>query len=217
MRHLACRPWRRVKMPHAFAELDPRSQLRAGGKGGTLARLSQSGYPVPDGFVVLADEFEGHELKPEAQEQVQAYLAQLCNGRPDAAFAVRSSGLDEDSAEASFAGEFETVLDVSTDDEVCDAIRTVRRSRNNARAAAYSTVHGLAQEHEMAVVVQRLVRADFSGVLFTADPVTGNLMQMPGNFCPGLGEKLVSGQVNPETFILDRPSGRYSGPPELKR
>ena len=68
----------------------------------------------------------------------------------------------------------------------------------------------------MAVVVQRLVRADYSGVLFTADPVTGDLMKMPGNFVRGLGEKLVSGEANPEAFTFDRPSGRYGGPRELK-
>jgi pyruvate,water dikinase len=72
-------------------------------------------------------------------------------------------------------------------------------------------------EHEIAIVVQRLIRADFSGVLFTTDPVTGDLMQMTGNFVQGLGEALVSGQANPRTFTLARPKGTYSGPAELDR
>jgi pyruvate,water dikinase len=94
----------------------------------------------------------------------------------------------------------------------------VRRSRHNTRVQAYSQAQGLGEaEHEIAVVVQRLIRADFSGVLFTADPVTGDLMRMTGNFVQGLGETLVSGQANPQTFTLARLKGTYSGPAELNR
>ena len=88
-------------MPYRFASIKSDRQLRAGGKGGTLARLFQSGYPVPDGLIFLPEEFENDELKPEAWAQKTA-------------FAVRSSAVDEDSAQASFAGEFESVLDVRT-------------------------------------------------------------------------------------------------------
>jgi phosphohistidine swiveling domain-containing protein len=69
----------------------------------------------------------------------------------------------------------------------------------------------------MAVVVQRLVRAHISGVLFTADPVSGDRAQMLGNFVYGLGDELVSGEVEPYTFTLERPKGRYDGPQALKR
>ena len=203
-------------MPYAFADLDSPQQIWAGGKGAALARLFQAGYPVPEGFVILSVEFDDDVLRPEALVELETYLAKMRRVWPDAAFAVRSSGLDEDSAGASFAGEFETVLGVGTDEEVCGAIQAVRLSRHSSRAAAYSEAQGLARDHEMAVVVQRLVRADYSGVLFTADPVTGDLMKMPGNFVRGLGEKLVSGEANPEAFTFDRPSGRYSGPRELK-
>jgi pyruvate,water dikinase len=203
-------------MPYAFADLDSPQQIWAGGKGAALARLFQAGYPVPEGFVILSVEFDDDVLRPEALTELEAYLAKIRHVWPETAFAVRSSGLDEDSAQASFAGEFETVLGVRTDEEVCGAIQAVRLSRHSFRAAAYSEAQGLARDHEMAVVVQRLVRADYSGVLFTADPVTGDLMKMPGNFVRGLGEKLVSGEANPEAFTFDRPSGRYRGPRELR-
>jgi hypothetical protein len=71
--------------------------------------------------------------------------------------------------------------------------------------------------HEIAVVVQQLVRADISGVLFTANPVTGSRAEMTGNFVYGLGDQLVSGEATGETFTLSRPKGRYEGPPALKR
>ncbi len=202
----------------SFRRLQKRQEPLAGGKGKTLARLYRAGYRVPDGFIVLPAAFAGDDLTMEAWVLVQAHLARLRKDDRGIAFAVRSSAVSEDSDLASFAGEFETVLDARTDEEIRQAIHVVRRSRHNARAHAYSQAQGLAEtEHEMAVVVQRLVRADFSGVLFTTDPVTGDLMRMTGNFVPGLGDKLVSGQANPQTFTLARPKGTYSGPAELSR
>jgi pyruvate,water dikinase len=198
----------------SFAELKAGQQAQAGGKGGMLARLFQRGYPIPNGFVILPLAFNGDELKPEAWEQVKEHLTRLRKGS-DPAFAVRSSALSEDSAQASFAGEFETVLDVCTDEDIRQAIRTVRLSRNAERVQAYSQAQGFVEAHEVAVVIQLLVQAEFSGVLFTADPVTGNLMQMTGNWVRGLGEKLVSGTVNPQTFSFDRSNGKFSGATEI--
>ncbi len=201
----------------SFKELTADQHSLAGGKGGTLARLYQAGYPVPDGFVILSTAFAGDELRPEAWGHVQAHLARLRKEGRDIAFAVRSSAMSEDAAQASFAGEFETLLDVHTDEMIREAIHTVRRSRHAERVRAYSEAKGIDTAHDMAVVVQQLVRADISGVLFTADPVTGNPSQMMGNFVYGFGEELVSGEAEPYTFRLKRPKGKYSGPSELKR
>lgn len=205
-------------MISSFEKLAKEQEPFVGGKGGTLARLYRAGYRVPDGFIILPAAFIGDDLTMEAWALVQTHLACLRKGDKGGAFVVRSSALSEDSALASFAGEFETVLDVRTDEEIRQAIHVVRRSRHSARVQAYSQAQGLEEtEHEIAIVVQRLIRADLSGVLFTADPVTGDLMRMTGNFVKGLGEKLVSGQANPQTFTLARPKGTYSGPTELNR
>jgi pyruvate,water dikinase len=203
-------------MPFAFSELGSEHQLQAGGKGRTLAQLYQSGYPVPDGLIMTPSEFDDDDLKPEAWAQVQNWLARRRHGEEETAFAVRSSALGEDSAGASFAGAFESVLDVRRDEDVRLAIGSVRRSRRAARVQAYSQAQGITPSHEMAVVVQQLVRAEYSGVLFTADPVSGDLMHMAGNAVRGLGEQLVSGQAQPRTFTIETQSGNYSGPPELK-
>ncbi|MGB7538154.1 MAG: PEP/pyruvate-binding domain-containing protein [Anaerolineales bacterium] len=197
-------------------DLTPDQEQLAGGKGGALARLLRRGFPVPDGFVILSTAFSGDEIKPESWEKARARLARLRRGAKDAAFAVRSSCGGEDSAQASYAGEFETVLDVRTDEEIRAAIGAVRRSRNARRVEAYNDARGLAPAQEMAVVVQRLVRAEYSGVLFTADPVSGSLMQMTGNGVRGMGDRLVSGAVNPMAFTFDRPRGGYLGPAEFK-
>jgi pyruvate,water dikinase len=200
-----------------FSELTSEQSVLAGGKGSTLAKLRQAGYPVPGGFVFLIDSFDGDELKPGLWEQAAAYLARMRKMHPGCRFAVRSSALAEDSAAASFAGEFDTVLDVAGDDEVRQAVATVHKSRHNARVQAYSKSQGLANEHDLAVVVQLLIPAKLSGVLFTADPLSGSRTHMVGNFVFGLGEKLVSGETSAEGFKLARPYGKYTGSPALKK
>lgn len=206
----------------SFDRLSEGLYLFAGGKGGTLARLYRAGYPVPNGFVILPSAFAGDELRPDAWARVQSHLARLRRSDRQVTFAVRSSALSEDSAQASFAGEFETVLNQRSDDEILEAIGTVRRSRRSERVKAYSLAHGLDAEYpgpdwEMAVVVQHMVPADLAGVLFTADPVSGDLMHMVGNYVHGPGERLVSGEANPQAFTLKRPRGQYEGPPEMAR
>ena len=208
-------------MIRTFSELTEIERRRAGGKGGTLAKLYQQKYPVPDGFVILPEAFSGDDLRPAAWIQVKDQLSDMRRSNHQTAFAVRSSALSEDSAFASFAGEFETVLDVHTDEMVKEAIHTVRRSRGSERVKAYTQAKGVETNqvdggHEIAVVVQRLVRADISGVLFTADPVSGSRNEMTGNFVYGFGEELVSGEAEPYTFKLTRPKGEYQGNQELK-
>lgn len=200
-----------------FNQLTSEQYLSAGAKGSTLAQLYQAGYPVPDGFVVLPAAFTGDDLTPEAWGEVQNHLARLRANDLQLAFAVRSSALAEDSAQASFAGEFESVLNVCKDEDIQAAIHSVRASRFNNRVRAYSQARGLELEHEIAVIVQRLVPAELSGVLFTADPISGNRHKMTGNYAHGIGEALVSGEAEHKSFTLERPKGRYSGPSCLKR
>ena len=206
----------------SFSELSAAQQASAGGKGGTLARLYQAGFPVPDGFVIMPAAFAGDELQTAAWAQIQTHLARLRGSDSKTAFAVRSSALGEDSAQASFAGEFESVLNVQTEDAIRQAIDTVRWSRNSERVQSYSRSKGIDAGHEIAVVVQRMVLAQISGVVFTVDPISGNRAVMSGNFVHGLGEQLVSGQASGETFTLEGRKGLwpgvdYTGPPELKR
>jgi phosphohistidine swiveling domain-containing protein len=191
----------------SFGELTAEQQPYAGGKGGALARLYQAGYPVPDGFVILSTAFVDDELTPAAWVQVQAHLDRLRGKDGKMAFAVRSSAMSEDSAQASFAGEFETVLNVQTDEEVRQAIHTVARSRQNERVRAYSQARGLSAAHEIAVVVQQLVAAESSGVVFTANPVTGQRDQAMISAAWGLGEAIVGGMVTPDTLVVDKATG----------
>lgn len=191
--------------------------VQAGGKGKSLAHLFQEGFPVPDGCVLLPDSFAGDDLTAEGWSQVQKELSRLRRGR-ETAFAVRSSALQEDSELASFAGEFESVLNVRSDEEIYAAVKEVLRSRHSERVSSYTRAQQMEEgEHAIAIVIQRMVNPDFAGVLFTVDPLSGNLSQMTGNYVPGLGEKLVSGQVSAQTFTIDRPKGVYNGPEEMRK
>lgn len=206
-----------IDMVKSFKELTPELQAIAGGKGGMLARMYQGGYPVPEGFVVLPSAFQGETLNNEAWDEILQFLNKIRRNNEGALFAVRSSALSEDSVQASFAGEFETVLNVKTDDKVLEAIYTVLQSRQSERVKVYSTVQGIDQSHQIAVVVQLMVPSEISGVLFTADPITGSYTSMIGNYVHGLGEQLVSGEANAQDFRLSRPKGKYDGPDEFKK
>lgn len=122
--------------------------------------------------------------------------------------AVRSSATAEDLPEASFAGQQETYLNVRGAAALLEAVKRCWSSLWTARAMAYRAKQNIAPASvALAVVVQQMIPAEVAGVLFTLNPVTGNNTEMVLNATWGLGEALVSGQVNPDTFILDKASG----------
>lgn len=206
-----------LDMIKSFKELTPELQSLAGGKGCMLSKMFQSGYPVPDGFVILPSAFKENSLNEDAWNKIKHYLKEIRNDNESVLFAVRSSALSEDSAQASFAGEFETVLNVKTDEEIQRAIYEVFSSRESERVKAYSSVQGMDQSHQIAVVIQIMIQSEISGVLFTADPITGSHESMTGNFVFGLGEQLVSGEANAYPFNIMRPKRKYEGPSEFKK
>lgn len=134
----------------------------------------------------------------------QAYVAL---GGVDLSVAVRSSATAEDLPELSFAGQQETYLNMRGEAMVLDAIKRCWASLWTARAIGYRARAGIAHEEvSLAVVVQELVLADAAGILFTANPLTGERDQVMINAAWGLGEAIVSGQVTPDTVVVDRAS-----------
>ncbi|MFA5630132.1 MAG: PEP/pyruvate-binding domain-containing protein [Porticoccaceae bacterium] len=120
--------------------------------------------------------------------------------------AVRSSGTAEDLADASFAGQHDTYLDVRGGDEVVDAVRRCWASLWTARAIDYRHHNGF--EHNavrIAVVVQKMVRSDVAGVMFTANPLTTATDETVINATWGLGESLVQGIVTPDQYVVQMP------------
>lgn len=122
----------------------------------------------------------------------------------DEAVAVRSSALGEDGTTHSYAGQYDTLLNLSGRTAVIEAVRRCRESASNARLAAYQETHGLSPADSVAVIVQKLVRADAAFVAFTRDPVNPLLDDAVVSATWGLGEPLVGGTVDPDTFRIRR-------------
>ena len=147
--------------------------------------------------------FAGRPLPDDVAEAVRKAYAGLAGG--GAAVAVRSSATAEDLPGMSFAGQQDTYLNVRGEKAVLDAVRRCWASLWNARAIAYRARNGVPQDSvALAVVVQELVPADAAGVLFTADPATGERDRMIVNAAWGLGETVVGGQVTPDTVVATR-------------
>ena len=119
--------------------------------------------------------------------------------------AVRSSATLEDQPEQSFAGQHASYLNITGFEALTEAVKNCWISLWSERALSYRYQVGITNtDVAMAVVIQRLVLADVSGVLFTANPVTGERNEIHINASYGLGEAVVSGSVNPDEFVLDR-------------
>ncbi len=190
----------------------------AGAKAAHLSRLA-SRCRIPPGFCIAAQAYsqwpEGIDstfpasatpsmpfAPSEALASAYRHLGELC-GIADPSVAVRSSAIDEDSATLSFAGQHETYLNIVGAHAVAEAVVRCWASIRTARALAYRQRQGSSIiGARLAVLVQQLVPADASAVVFSANPVTGCDDEVMINASWGLGESLVSGTVTPDTFIV---------------
>ncbi len=136
--------------------------------------------------------------------QYYEILSQRC-GKADLPVAVRSSGVAEDAATASFAGQFETYLNVKRKKDLLDNVKKCWASLFTAQAISYRLEKGLpADGGGISVCVQRMINARSAGICFTVDPVTGNPSKIviEGNW--GLGESVVQGMVTPDRYIVNK-------------
>lgn len=158
----------------------------------------------PQALASLSDKLrariQNSEVPAELSSQIIAAYSQM--GRP--AVAVRSSATAEDLPGMSFAGQQDTFLNVLEDDALLQAVVNCWSSLWTARAIAYRARYDIDQSCvALAVVVQEMVQSEVSGVLFTANPLTGKRSETVIDAAFGLGEALVSGQVEPDHFVLD--------------
>jgi len=171
---------------------------RVGSKAFNLAWLAAAGLPVPVGFVVMPEAFQAWGV---AKPAVAAAARRLGGDR----YAVRSSAPTEDLPGASYAGMYESVLNVAPAD-VAAAARQVWQSGTAGRVAAYREGRakgaGQAETGAMAVLVQVMVEAQAAGVAFTADPITGNHGEVVITAVRGLGERLVGGEAVGDEWVV---------------
>ena len=119
-------------------------------------------------------------------------------------FAIRSSGIGEDSSESSSAGQMDTFLNIQGFENIIDAVRYCWSSSVSYQVVDYRRQNGQDLIESMGVVIQEMVDADVAGVLFTNDPITGDESKMCINATYGLGESVVSGKITPDSIVIKR-------------
>jgi pyruvate,water dikinase len=189
---------------------------KVGSKAANLGDMAIVGFPVPDGFVLTTDAFEifleendlnqnstyDSAFDAKIPSEIEAQLKAAYKPYETLSLAVRSSGISEDLKDASFAGQYETVLDVRGFEALISAIRRCWASVFSDKVRRYVAEKGMEEKNSMAVLVQRLVKADAAGVAFSANPVTGERDESVINAVKGLGERLVSGQSSPDEWTV---------------
>ncbi len=199
-----------------FSEINDGDLSRVGGKGLNLGKLTRTGFRVPQGFCVTTEAYlfsvqdlseqnaksiKGLTLAPELVAEIRTAHEKLQTDT----VAVRSSATAEDLAEASFAGQQDTFLNVRPE-ELLDALKGCWASLWSDRAIAYRETQNIADDGlAMAVVIQEMCEADVSGVLFTVSPFRQDASVIESNW--GLGESVVSGTITPDSFQVSRETG----------
>ena len=197
-------------------DITPDSSGLSGGKATNLGELLKNGFPVPDGFVVttlvfdrfleannlgsnhIPKQLENALIPADCAEAIRSAIMVL----GDVPLAVRSSGVMEDLSNASFAGQYETVLNVRGIDDVLAAVRKCWTSAFSQRVSAYTSSMGLQPSLRLAVLVQVLVPAEAAGVAFTANPITGDRQEVTISAVCGFGEQLVSGKTTSDEWLV---------------
>jgi cytochrome P450 len=184
--------------PLVIALEDAGDVALVGGKAVGLKALLDAGLPVPGGFAITTHASRGG-IGPSAA----AILAAYRDLGDDVPVAVRSSATTEDGADASFAGLQDTYLWVVGEAAVLEAVASCWASLHSERADVYRRERGIG-EGTMAVVVQRMVRAEAAGVAMTLNPANGDRCVVAIESSFGLGETVVGGTVTPDRFLVDK-------------
>lgn len=192
---------------HSLDALRHSDAAVAGAKGAALAELKRAGFSVPPGFVVSTAAYvegAGSTLPQGAADEVRDGYRAL--GSPPVA--VRSSATIEDLPDASFAGQYDTLLDVRGEDEVLSAVVSCWASVRTDRAERYRAQGGFEEGAlALAVIVQAMAHCEVAGVVFTVNPISGRRDELLVNAVRGPGEAVVGGEVVPDQWVARRPDG----------
>ena len=192
--------------------VDAHEDSRFGAKATGLGAAARAGLPIPPGLALSGTFVDavaaGHDLATELLTNAAQSL--------EAPLAVRSSAADEDGADASFAGQHLTLLNVPSVDDLTSAVREIWWSANSDSAITYRKRVGLFARPSIGVVVQSLLNPVSAGVMFTQNPINGADERMI-EASWGLGEVVVAGRVIPDTFRIDRAGAILERTPGFKK
>ncbi|MBB4200078.1 hypothetical protein CCR94_04560 [Rhodoblastus sphagnicola] len=197
---------RRRDLIRALDDIGAGDAPLVGGKVHPLGALRRKGFCIPDGFCVTTEAFRQSRCGDDIclPPQLREMLVEVWRRSGFATAAVRSSATEEDGRDTSWAGVFPTVLPVRNADEMIAAVETCFRALH-APEAEFLRARVIGNKPPaMAVLVQELVDAQASGIVFTANPVTGARGEIVINATRGLGEPLASGRVNGDVIVAGR-------------
>ena len=210
-------------------EANQESLLEVGSKALHLANIINEGVNIPNGFVLKAnalknfmkehslhtqvhkaefiDLFMEAPLPKEIEKEVLSSYEKLkeLTGSVDLSVAVRSSSSAEDLKDASFAGQYETILNVCDEEQLLYALKQCWASLFSDRVREYAAQKEISLDaFPMGILIQQMVFPDVSGVIFSLNPITQDPNEIIINASYGLGEAIVSGIVTPDTFIVNK-------------
>jgi len=175
-----------------------------GGKAATLGALLRAGLRVPTGIVGRGGAVHGFFC---SRGLLDALLEAIPEARSTMPLVLRSSAVGEDGLKASFAGRYESYLNLYTTNEVVIAAKKIRESATSERVMSYRRKMGLSGSAELCVIMQRMIIPSHSAVVFTRDPVSGST-DIVLELTEGTGDRLVGGEVEPATWNYERAHDR---------
>jgi rifampicin phosphotransferase len=205
-----------------FQKVDE-SNERVGAKALNLIKMKKRNLPIPDGFVIQTealksylewnqinlqtDNIEERVLCGEIPIEIETDLIEAFKNLRNSytSVAIRSSSGAEDLEGASFAGQYETYLNVKSTEEFLSKVKACWASFFTERVEQYTqNMYAGFDEISMGVVVQGLIQSEISGVIFSQNPVTNNTKEIMVNASYGLGEAIVSGLVTPDVYLVNK-------------
>lgn len=191
-----------MKIIRELAKVDYSMIGLVGGKAASLGEMIKAGINVPPGFVIITEAYK-HVMTPKLEKTIRTAFKQLGAER----VAVRSSAVAEDSESTSWAGQLETYLNV-TESGLVKAVKDCWASMESEHAKEYAAHNKVAEsERAVAVIIQKMVDSDVSGVMFTANPINDHRDEIVIESIYGLGELIVQGMVTPDNWIINKRSG----------
>ena len=203
--------------------------LQVGSKALHLANIFYEGVTIPDGFVLKANAlnqfmkdsnlhnemsheqfaaaFQNAPIPQQIAQEILNAFQQLktVTGDANLTVAVRSSSSAEDLQDASFAGQYDTILNVRDEQQLLDAVKQCWASVFSEHARDYATQRNISlADFPMGILIQQMVYPDVAGVIFSKNPITESNDEIIINASYGLGEAIVSGIVTPDTFIVNK-------------
>ena len=199
--------------------LDPST---VGHKAANLARFAAS-FRVPPAFCLSTSVYDELKAALEPDGSLERAALRLCIaqayerlaariGTRDPLVAVRSSATGEDSADASFAGQHETILNVSGTEAIVEAVLECWMSAGSERVTAYRKEKAIDTPVQVAVLIQQMVNSDVSAIAFGIDPVSGDQDVVVIDAARGLGDKIAAGDITPDRYVVRKSDLGVTGP-----